>query len=253
MKESQENLTNPGNSASTCEGACESVEHRVHELMDLRQALLSDTMVRDHISQCDQCAQLIVDLGALNDSVSQIPLATLHRLSGIQDAEVAKHQAPSQATSRAAHPVLFIASIACALLVMLTSGIWFSGQPQPQVAAVEVEVAESSPAENLPQVDSIESGSVEVSAVATVESAPRVPDVSVPEAMQQFGLLTHKTSSPTDVMGAVSFQDLSGNVEPYQEYIGMTAELPGIQPVSKSVNATFHLIKTYSKQLRPAL
>jgi len=71
--------------------------------------------------------------------------------------------------------------------------------------------------------------------------------------MQQFGLLTHKTSSPTDVMSAVSFKGISGNVEPYQEYIGMTAELPGIQPVSKSFNATIHLIKTYSKQLQPAL
>jgi len=112
VKESQENQTSSGNSASTCE----YVEDRVHELMDLRQALLSDEMVRDHISQCDQCAQLIVDLGALNDSVSQIPLATLHRLSGIQEAEVAKAQSPSRA-SQAAHPVLFIASIACALLV----------------------------------------------------------------------------------------------------------------------------------------
>lgn len=227
MKESRDNQTSSDNVASTCE----RVEDRIHELMDVRQALLSEEMVREHISQCDQCAQLVVDLGALNDSVSQIPLATLHRLSGIQEAELVEEYE----ASRPAHPVLFVASIACLLLVVLTSGIWFSGNSN-QVAVVD----------RLSQNEAVNIASVESN---PVESRSDEQAVSVPETMQQLGLVTvHKTSSPTEFIGAVNFEELSGNVEPFQEYIVMTADLPGMRPVSNSVNATIQFIKTFSKQ-----
>lgn len=228
MKEPRDNLNN-----------CERVENRVHELMDLRQALLSDDLVRDHISQCGQCAQLVVDLGTLNDSVSQIPLATLHRLSGIYEAELVDEYQPSKPT----HPVLFVASVACLLLVALTSGIWFAGSGNAdQVAVVDTltqEVAVS--------VAKVESKPVENELVSNFENQQDF----VPVAMQQLGLVrVHKMSPPSEMIGAVKFEELSGTVEPYQEYIGMTGDLPGMQPVSSSVSATIQLIKTLSNQRR---
>ena len=220
MKEPQENQLSSDAKASTCE----CVEIRIHELMDLRQSLLSDTMVRDHISHCDPCAELVVDFGALNDSVSQIPAFTLQRLSDLQESGIATPARPS----RPRHPVLFVASISCLMLVVLTSGIWVSNQQQKV-------------AQNSPQAEPVEVAKVE----ATVETQP----VSIPAPMQQFSFVTsHKASSPADFISAVNFEEISDNVEPYQDYIGMTAGLPGIRPVSKSVNATLHLIKTFSGQ-----
>lgn len=220
MKEPQENQSSSGDNASTCE----CVEIRIHELMDLRQALLSDTMVRDHISECDRCAELVVDFGALNESVSQIPLATFQRLAGMQESGSAISARPS----RPKHPVLFVASIASLMLVVLTSGIWVSNQQQQM-------------AKNLPQAEPVQ--------VAKVEATIETQHVSIPVPMQQFSFVTApKASSPTEFISAVSFEEISDNVEPYQEYIGMTAGLPGIRPVSKSVNATLHLIKTFSGQ-----
>ena len=234
MKEPQQNRFSSGNIASTCE----CIESRIHESMDLRQALLSVRIVRDHVSQCDRCAELVVDLGALNDSLSQIPLATLHRLSGLQESEIAKL---SKRRSKLTHPVLFVATVACLTLVMLTSGMWFSNfSIQPQVAEL-----------------SLQTEPVHVARVEKVESTLELQHVLLPAARhsvlatQQFGLATaHQTASPTRLLSAVNFQDISGNVEPYQEYIGMTADLPGIRPVSKSVNATYHLIKSLASQSR---
>ena len=207
--------------------------------MDLRQSLLSDTMVRDHISHCDPCAELVVDFGALNDSVSQIPAFTLQRLSDLQESGIAIPARPS----RPRHPVLFVASVACLLLVALTSGIWFAGSGNAdQVAVVDTltqEVAVS--------VAKVESKPVENELVSNFENQQDF----VPVAMQQLGLVrVHKMSPPSEMIGAVKFEELSGTVEPYQEYIGMTGDLPGMQPVSSSVSATIQLIKTLSNQRR---
>lgn len=222
MKDPRDNQTN-----------CERVENRVHELLDLRQALLSDEMVRDHISQCDHCAQLVVDLGALNDSVSQIPLATLHRLSGIYEAELVDEYQPSKPP----HPMLFVASIACLLLVFLTSGIWFSGSGN----AGQVAVVDSLKQDEVVNVANVEGSPLEGELVAS--SFEDQQAAFVPVAMQQLGLVnTHKMSPPSEFIGAVNFEELSGTVEPYQEYIGMTADLPGIRPVS----TTIQFIKTIS-------
>jgi len=237
VKDPRDNQISSGDSASTCE----AVEDRVHELLDRRQPLLSDEVVRDHTSQCDQCAQLIVDLGALNDSVSQIPLAMLHRLSGIHEAELVEE---FQQPSKPAHPVLFVASIACLLFVALTSGVWFSGNSD------NVAVVDRLAQEEAVSIAIVESGSVENGVESSeFESQPEMAEVLIPSTMQHFGLVTtHKMSSPTEVIGAVNFEDFSGNVEPYQEYIGMTADLPGMRPVSNSVTATIQFIKTFSSQ-----
>jgi len=206
--------------------------------MDLRQALLADEMVRGHISQCDQCAQLIVDLGALNESVSQIPLVTLHRLSGIYEAELVEEYR----ASRFAHPVTFVAAIACLLLVSLTSGIWFSGSGGADQVAVVDSLTQN---EAVSVANVVERGPVESELVAS--SFVDQPEAFVPAAMQQLGLVTvHKTSPPSELIGAVKFQEISGTVEPYQEYIGLTTELPGMRPV----NATIQVIKTISNQRR---
>jgi len=222
VKDPLDNKNSSGDSASNCE----CVEDRIHELMDQRRPLLSDEMVRQHISECDECAELVIDFGALNESLSQIPLETLHRLSGLQFGE-----AEDEVRPRRLHPVSFIASIACLLLVLLTSGIWFSGQPDNVVTVSQRDVEDRNYV------------SVEVqSPVEHVrESSP---------GMQQlvFVPTVHKTSSPSEFIHAVSFEQLSGGVEPFQDYIDMTADLPGIRPVSNSVNATFQLIKCMSEQ-----
>lgn len=222
-------MKDPRNKKNNSDGigsSCDCVEERIHELMDLRRPLLSDEMVRQHISKCDQCAELIIDFGALNESLSQIPLETIHRLSGLRLGEV-----EDKSDSRQLHPVSFVASIACLLLVLLTSGIWFSGQSgQSDVVTVSMRDVESS-----------------YVSVETPDSIQQVEEPSL--AMQQlvFVPTVHKTSSPSEFLHAVSFEQLSGGVEPFHEYIGMTADLPGIRSVSKSVNATFHLIKCVSE------
>lgn len=225
MKDPLDNKNNSGDSASS---SCECVEDRIHELMDQRRPLLSDVMVRKHIAECDECAELIIDFGALNESLSQIPLETLHRLSGLQLGDEVEDEVRSG--SRQLHPVSFVASIACLLLVMLTSGIWFSGQPDNVVTVNQRDVEDRN--------------------YVSVEAQAPVEHVKEPAlGMQQlvFVPTVHKTSSPSEFIHAVSFEQLSGGVEPFHEYIEMTADLPGIRPVSNSVNATFQLIKCMSE------
>jgi hypothetical protein len=206
--------------------SCESVEIRIHELMDLRQPLLSDELVRNHIRDCDHCAELIVDYGALNESLTQIPLETIHRLSGLQ--------APSQEpTRRRVHPVSFVASVACLLLVCLTSGIWFAPS-QTDAIPTRIEMVSTPIPPN------------------TLAGSEVDTEVDMSELSQQMIVAPafHMMAPSTEFINTVSLERISGGVEPYQDYIDMTADLPGIQPVSKSVNATLHIIRSISE--RPA-
>lgn len=242
MKDPQDNQNSVSNHSVNHSANCERVEDRIHELMDHRQSLLSDRLVRDHVSHCDRCAELVVDFGALNDSLSQIPIETLHRLSGIQDAE--PHYEKSAPVRL--HPLTFIASLACIMLVMLTSGIWFVGQPAATVSIVEVDHLDHLDPEVEPDVETFE-----VSTLEPTDVVDDVPEVAIPQSDRQglaFLTRVHKTPVPTDLLNASNLLNLGGNVEPYQDYIDMTAGLPGIRPVSKSVNATLHLIKTFSSQ-----
>lgn len=209
------------NLADTSTSSCESIENRIHELMDIRRPLLSDELVRNHIKDCDQCAELIVDFGALNESLSQIPLETIHRLSGLQ-------APPEEHARRGVHPVSFIASVACLLLVCLTSGIWFA------------------PSQDAPIPTRIEMVSTPLAPKSLVGS-----DAEMDSGIAQqfvFAPPFHKTSPSAAFINTVSLERISGGVEPYQNYIDMTADLPGIQPVSNSVNATLHIIRSISER-----
>lgn len=184
--------------------SCEQVEARIHDLMDQRLPLLSDRLVRDHISDCDQCAELVVDFGALDESLSQIPLATLKRLSDLGAEEV------SQAgTRRPLHPFSFIVSVASVLLVMLTSGSWFADSSQ---------------------------------SIPSNREVARASDPAPADVRPGFGAsnplpfnLGHKTTVPTEFISAVDFSDIRREVEPIWQ---ITAELPGISPMTGPVNAT---------------
>ena len=221
MKESQDEkkpfkkpFSNGANQAD-----CEQVESRIHELLDLRQPLLSDVIIREHVSQCDACAELVIDFGALNDSLSQVPLATLNRLSGLQSVE-------TQTGIGRPHPLSFIASIACLMLVLLTSGVWFSTNQTPDIRSVAVSDTES------PIVtEYVSTGPLQLATAAPAETNA-IPHMS----------------APSDFLNAVSFEKLSGGVEPLQDYIDITAELPGIRPVSQSFHATFHLLRFFAEQ-----
>ncbi len=217
MKESKDE--NKQSETDVSSATCERVEDRIHELMDLRQPLLSDETVRQHVSECDACAELVVDFGALDDSLSQIPVATLQRLSGLQLAD-AEPAAPTQM-----HPVFFVASIACLLLVMLTSSIWFSPRGSADSLADRAVVADMSSGDDSQQY-------VSTGPIQALESIP------------SFG----NSPNSAEFINAVSLDQFSGGVEPYQDYLGITADLPGIEPVYNSVNATFQLIRFISER-----
>ncbi len=217
MKESKDK--NKQSEASASSLACERVEDRIHELMDLRQPLLSDETVRQHVSECDACAELVVDFGALNDSLSQIPIATLQRLSGLQMAD-SEPVAPTQV-----HPVFFVASIACLLLVMLTSSIWFSPRGSADSLTDSAVVAGMIG-------DDAQQQYVSTGPIQTLEVLPAFD----------------KSPTSAEFINAVSLEQFSGGVEPYQGYLGITADLPGIEPVYNSVNATYQLIRFISER-----
>jgi hypothetical protein len=184
--------------------------------MDLRLPLLSDKLVREHITDCDQCAELVVDFGALDDSLSQIPIATLQRLSGLQPEEN-----PADAPTHL-HPFSFIVSIASILLVVLTSGIWFSNEGDestfPEIAQIE-------------STDLQPEGPSNDSAYVSIVSPTDL----------QFVHPGHKTAEPADFIDAVRVVDWQREVGPYLQ---MTADLPGVRPVARTVNATFLFFST---------
>ena len=210
--------------------SCECIEDRIHELMDLRQSLLSDPMIRKHITVCDSCAELVVDFGALDESLSQIPLETLHRLSGLQTVD------PASKKRYRLHPISFITSVACLMLVMLTSGIWFSDESQDDAPV-------------LSEVASFESATL--NSVATLD--PIDLDAVVEHEMENSHLVfapvaPHKTTPSIDLINAVSLEQFNEGVEPFQDYIGMTADLPGIRTVTKSVNVTYQIFRVISEK-----
>ncbi|WP_075084672.1 hypothetical protein [Mariniblastus fucicola] len=203
--------------------------------MDLRQPLLSDELVRNHISGCDRCAELVIDFGALNDSLSQIPLSTLQRLSGLQESEFETVEPRSRM-----HPFSFIGSIACVLLVMLTSGIWFSGQ-------AEQSAHESPVAQNVELASEQIASEESLGAESFHSGDDREPYAS--QVLHQLAFVSnHSAPSPAEFINTASLEQISGRVEPFQGYLGMTADLPGIGPVSNSFNATLQLFKSISEK-----
>jgi len=213
MDPQDENLrsASPGKASPGNVSSCEFTENRIHDLMDLRRPLLSDELVREHIANCDQCAELVIDFGALNESLTQIPIETLHRLSGLK--------VVPEERKRNLHPISFVASVACLLLVCLTSGIWFApSSADPAPSRIELVSTPLPPVSIDPEVD----------------------------ALQQLAIASpfHMTTPSTEFINAVSFEQISGRVQPFQNYLDMSADLPGIQPLSKSVNATLFLIRS---------
>ena len=199
---------------------CEQVELRVHDLMDQRLPLLSDETVRNHITQCDECAELVVDFGALDDSLSQIPIATLKRLSALS-----ANDDDQTHVGRPLHPFSFIVSIASLLLVMLTSGLWFSDSSRVSVTLFDTGQGY--------ETDS-------VGPDGTYGGIAVTPYVSLPSPANPMIVHPgHKATTPADIISAVNFAELRREVEPYLQ---MTADLPGMSTVTGSVNATFWLL-----------
>lgn len=197
---------------------CHQVELRIHELLDKRQPLLSDVVVRSHVVDCDECAQLVIDFGALEDSLSQIPLATLYRLSGMIDADGPPHGS-SRNHAFGIHPVAFVATIASLMLVMLTSSLWRSSDP-----------------------DSGQSVAIAVS------SDPQTRDSD----SLDLSFRTEQDLLARQFISAQALDRLAAQVEPLndptvQNCLLLTADLPGIRQVKNSVNATLNLIRGSSR------
>lgn len=199
---------------------CELIEERIHELMDVRQPLLSDELIRNHIRNCDQCAELIVDFGALNESLSQIPLETIHRLADLA--------APKQPRRYQLHPISFVASVACLLLVCLTSGIWFG------------------PSSNQPIPTRIEMVSTPLPLKVLDEAEETLEPGIAPQELLLASAF-HNAASPADFINTVGLE-ISDGVEPFQDYFHMTTDLPGIEPIKKSVNATLHIYRSIAEE-----
>lgn len=204
------------------ESRCQQVEIRINDLLDARHSLLSDAVVRSHIADCDQCAQLVVDFGALEDSLSQIPLSTIRRLSGIKDgggAVKAGIQNPDRNRSHSLHPIAFIASVASLVLVMLTSSLWRSADSVPD--------------------DSF-------AAVVTQESQ------SLDPGQFEFMFDTDQDLLAAQFISTETLGHLAAQVEPFsdptvQNCLLLTTDLPGIRQVKHSVNATLNLIRGSSR------
>ena len=201
---------------------CQQIEERIHDLLDQRRSPLEDPVVKEHSDHCCQCGDLIADFDAIGDSLLSLSVDVRQRDSNFS-------------------PWVLVASISALLLVMLTSNAW------------------------LPS-DGPEDG-IEVASGGLV-----TPAVSVSEPSGQsfilFGL-ANDAISPEQLLTTVGFEQIGMQVEPYHEYIGVTAErvtnsthslvepyheylgvtaeLPGIEPITDSVNLAIQFLSTISR------
>ena len=197
------------------EMSCDAIEGRMHDLMDSRQPLLGDHDIQQHISSCDNCAELVVDFGALEDSLSRVPAATLHRLCELGQTEPAQHRRRWWTLDQKHQPVAFFISVASLLLVMLTaSASWTRpGTPNEFVISPAPEMASTDVAED---------------AMGELDS----PD---PAQTTSSGIFDGRT--------LVSLDQIAHQIEPLNGYLNLTGDLPGIRPVRQSVHATYQLIR----------
>jgi len=205
---------------SSNNATCECVEERIQHLLDLRQPLMDDVLIRDHVAQCDDCDQLVADFGELDASLSQFSTELFSPSVegiGVVDREVS--------ISSPSHPLAFVMSVTCVLLLMLTSGSWFSTTQQPIAHQVSL--------------------SQEVF-VAALLPEPQ-PQDNETFFQSQWSSIASNTPSPNELLlNAVNFEKINDGVEPIQGYLDMTADLPGMKPVSNSVNLALHLLKHMS-------
>lgn len=181
----------------------------MHDLMDTRQPLLGDSQIQQHVSSCDQCAELVVDFGALEESLSRVPLATLHRLSGLGQTEPARKR--WWTLDQKHQPVAFFVSVASLLLVMLTASAWTRPGTPTEFARLSSPTAPVAPVVVEPSMD---------------------PNAAPTMNPGFFGGRT-----------LVGFDEIATQIEPLNDYLNLTGDLPGIRPVRQSVHATYQLIR----------
>ncbi len=192
------------------EARCNAIELRIQDLMDSRQPLLDDAEIQNHISTCDQCAELVVDYGAIEDSLSQVPVTTVHRLSQLG----ARHELAANRWWTVApkhQPIAFFVSVASLLLVLLTASAW-TGPGVP-----------------------VDFAATPVANTATDSPAKPVAAIAHSAVLKNPGIFDQRT--------LVSLDRIVTQIEPLNGYLNLTGDLPGIRPVRQSVHATYQLIR----------
>ena len=131
---------------------CVNFEDHLHTLLDERAPILNDKLLQQHANQCPPCASILADYEALDDSVSNINIAALSKLAGVDlTAEPVPIKRPANNELRRAIGM----TAAVAAILMITIGLGVSGafsdssdSPSPHVA-LSANVAElHSPAES---------------------------------------------------------------------------------------------------------
>lgn len=205
---------------------CKCVEERIQDLLDLRQPLMEDALVKAHVAKCDDCEQLVADFGKLDASLS---LFSMEIFDSVENAGAVCLNREDSIFSRST-PLAFVASVACLLLVMLTSGVWFSGDG-----------------------DGLVSHQVNVSQEVFVTAPLAPPQLDETFFQTQWSSIADSTPSPNELLlSAVNFEKINSGVEPLHGYLDLTADLPGMKPVSDSVNMALHLLMSISDKPDPA-
>lgn len=201
---------------------CQQIEERIHGLLDQRRSPLEDPVVKEHSAHCRQCGDLIADFAALGDSLLGLPVSTLQRGSPF-------------------NPWVLVASIAALLLVMLTSNVWLSDFDVSEGAFEVAAIAVVTP----PALDMSEPARP-FSLFEITEIAEIVEIKEIAEIVEVVALADSAISSE-GLLNPVRFERFGNQVESCHEYLGVAAELPGIEPIRNSVNLALQFISTISR------
>ena len=206
------------------DAGCDAIEQRIHQLLDSRQSLLADPQISAHIARCECCAETVSDYETLEDSFFHVPL---------------NHSGPAlepdccHGFKEKYQPIAFVVSVACVLLVMLGS-IRISSQ-QPSVADSNPPMAGASLVAMEPSSDA--------------SSTVSFPEINQPERLSLDPSIL--------IQPSLNLDQLASSIQPLQQsYLGsclqLSADLPGIRPVSHSVHATYQLLRGSFEYDKPA-
>ncbi len=227
---------------------CDSIERRIHQLLDDRLTLTGDPLLMEHTRSCLQCRRLVADYDEI--FVSKEPFSIL----SVSEPHVwhAGDSEPDHQPVPKGFPQLVALLSSLAAMLLLAVGIWLiPGGKQPMESA---SFSNSSTARK-PLAFSVVTRTGRLTSEKAGNLGPNAPGAASDEQFlrrlvffqpptfvelaQNTPTLVNSVRLPT---ASPSWQEISSHLDPLSSYLQFSAELPGFRNFHSSVCVTLNLL-----------
>ncbi len=237
--------------------ACTQFEDRIHELMDSRQPVSTDSHLKSHAITCVLCRALMDDYSTLDDLLSADLLSATTGTRSVQlrsndqsglnrnsDSMSGQNKTRSRKTAPRKHSESYRGinrfnawtAVASMLLVALTAGLVWQG-PRNADSGLTTASVELINDGNEAGTDSVLSNSI------PTNDEPPQGSWTTGYASAGQGVAEIQSRAGTQSIAGISrasWSELPEELQPLNSYLRISSELPGVHPFRSSIDATFN-------------